>query len=188
MVKHPKLTFFTKADKGFTLVELLVAIAISAFIIAGTYEILNSVITSRSRLASEYLEAEITDKLNNLLNKDFRESVQDSFKMVNDIDKKTFSFKTYNSIFFNNAMAVTVSYYIEQDYDTGEYYFVREEDKKDMDFSLKIRLLPNVKKFKISFYNGTEYNWEYLPSNLLLYKLSFVWNNVKYEIPVGKLQ
>lgn len=183
-----KLMFFTKANRGFTLIELLIAVAISAFIISGTYEILNSVITSRSRLASEYLESEIITKLNNLLNHDFRESEKSTFALQNNLDKKIFSFNTLNSIYFNNAVSVKVSYYIEQDYNNEEYYFVREESNKDMNFSLKIKLLPNVKNLKFLFYNGTEYSEENISENLLLYKLSFTWNKIKFEIPVGKIQ
>ncbi len=186
MVQPFKHTYFTKTDRGFTLIELLVAMAISAFIIAGTYEILNSVINARQRLASEYLESEITYKLSKLLSKDLEESVAESFKLSSSLDKKTFSFKTFNSLFFNNSIIVTVSYYTEQDYDSQRLYFVREEEQGDMNYSLKIKLLPNVKNFKFEFYNGTEYSSEYLSSDLKLYKISFEWNNRKYELPIGK--
>jgi prepilin-type N-terminal cleavage/methylation domain-containing protein len=176
-----------KQNKGFTLLELLIAVAISAFIIASTYEILNSIILSKSRLASHYIKSSVMYKLNSIFNKDFRESVKDSFLYNETMDKREFSFKTYNSIFFNNAILVTVKYYTEKDIDTDKEYLVREEINENMNFDLKIRLIPDVDDFKLKFYNGTEYS-DNLPTNLYLYKVLFKWNKNNYEIICGRVE
>jgi type II secretion system protein J len=176
-----------KQNKGFTLIELLIAVAISGFIIASTYEIVNSVIFSKNVIASQYLKSEVLHRINSIFNKDFRESVKDSYSYSEALDKKIFSFKTFNSLFFNNSLIVEVKYYVEEDLDNEKKYLVREENREDMNYNLKIRLLPDIKDFKMLFFNGSEYS-ENFPSSLKLFKITFKWNNVVYNIPVGKLE
>lgn len=183
---HKPMYFFKQNKRGFTLIELLIAVAISAFIIASTYEILNSVIFTKRVIASQYLKSRLLDRLNLLLNKDFRESIENSYSYNEILDKKVFSFNTYHSLYFNNSMAVNVKYYTENDIDTDTTYLVREEDKDDMSFKMKIRLLPDIEDFKLLFYNGNEYSENFI-SNLKLFKVSFRWDKNSYEIPVGKI-
>lgn len=130
--------------RGFTLIEMLVALAISSIILLTLYSVLNQTIVSKrvvDKASSEILKQV---KLAELINTDFRQGYRNSFKVENitiedNQEVAAFTLKTQNSLFFNNAIKVSVYYYLHP---SG--WFVRVEEEKNMRYYNAFPLLPDI--------------------------------------------
>jgi hypothetical protein len=89
------------------------------------------------------------------------------------------TFSTYNSLFFNKAFPVIVSYYIDED-----NYFVRSEKNEDLDFSKEIKLIGNIEDFEIYSFNGEEFIENIVDPKLM--RFIFKINTRTYQISAGK--
>ncbi len=173
-------------NRAFTLLELLIAVAISAFIVVGVYTLLNSIISSNSALSNKYQESLFYNKLSILFNEDYRQSINNSLQVISepleDYNTKKIEFTTTNSIFFNRALPVNVSYYVEDN------YLVREENLPEMSYDFKLRLIDNVSYINILYYNSFDNKFqEEKPSgDILIFKIIIKWNNNEYNFIVGK--
>jgi hypothetical protein len=89
------------------------------------------------------------------------------------------TFSTYNSLFFNKAFPVIVSYYIDED-----NYFVRSEKNEDLDFSKEIKLIGNIEDFEIYSFNGEEFIENIVDPKLM--RFIFKINTRTYQISACK--
>lgn len=89
------------------------------------------------------------------------------------------TFTTYNSLFFNKAFPVIVTYYIDND-----NYLVRSEKNKDLDFTKEIKLIGNIKDFKVSSFNGEKFVDDFVNPKLM--RLIFKIDRRTYQISAGK--
>ena len=110
--------------RGFTLLELLIAIVTSAIIILAIYGLFNTLFITRVYLDSKKDRAEVLTKVALLLQKDIRCKIG-TFEIEHIGDETKLSFYTTNSLFFNGAFPVKVSYFLERHNNRNIFY--REE-------------------------------------------------------------
>ena len=134
-------------DKGFTLFEILIALAIGSIIILGLFKTLQTVIDSRDFVLQKSNSMEIAYKTISLIQKDMRCKIG-NFHISSAFGKEKLSFKTTDSLKFAGSVPVGVSYYMENVDEKG--YFVREEMHNKE--ALKIRLTDFFKNIKFKFY------------------------------------
>ena len=167
--------FFTNR-KGFTLLEILIAVFLSGIIILGLFELFNTVLNSEAFSKNKQERVELVYKIVSLINRDIRCKVGKFYVKTMD-GRKVLDFQTTDSLLFGGSLAVSVSYYIKE-YD-GKPYLVREEKNGDAGEDLIIPLTDLFKKIDFRFYYGGE--WRDAPSpivKVILYsktgKISFV--------------
>ncbi|MDY6820247.1 MAG: prepilin-type N-terminal cleavage/methylation domain-containing protein [Deferribacterota bacterium] len=218
---------------AFTLLEIIIAVAISAMIILGSYSLFNSIFSAQTNVTDSLITTKIYNGLTKIINSDFRNMLPATEELIAQIDNETdnstenndtslslnkennnslfnnetdkttdnvtdnatkkqyiilreennypkITFLTYNSIFFNKAFPVRVTYYIDDD-----NYFVREERKKDVDFEKKLRLIGNIDKFEISTFNGEKFEED--KANPTLMRFLFTIKDRDYLITTGKI-
>lgn len=141
---HPIRGFDRGFDRGFTLIEMLVALAISSMILLTLYSVLNQTIVSKRVVDASSAEILKQVRLTEIINTDFRQGYRNSFKIENitienNQEVSAFTFKTQNSLFFNNALKVSVSYYLHP---SG--WFVRVEQEDAMHYYNAFPLLPDI--------------------------------------------
>jgi len=95
----------------------------------------------------------------------------------NNYPKLTFS--TYNSLFFNKAIPVIVTYYIDE-----ENYFVRSEENNDLSFKKEMRLIGNIENFRVESFDGDDFTNDI--ANPKLMRFIFNIDDRSYQISVGK--
>ncbi len=170
-----------KNNSAFTLLEMLIALAISSLVIIGGYSLLNCIATTKTELSRNEQNIAIVTKLSDLMNQDYRQATLKSVKITNDdLGNEEITFSTYNSIFFNKSIPVIVKYYI------SNHYLIREEIRKDINYDRLIRLIPDVKKISFKLWNGSEY-LSAVPANRRLIKMYITLNNREKTIIIAKL-
>ena len=90
-----------------------------------------------------------------------------------------FTFSTYNSLFFNKALPVVVSYYIDED-----NYFIRSEKNEDLGFTKELKLIGNIEDFEVSSFNGEKFIDDFVNPKLM--RLIFKIDTRTYQISAGK--
>lgn len=138
--------------KGFTLVELMIAVALAGLVLTGAYAVFGTILTSKE-ISQKASDAIIIDsKLSSILAADFRQSVLNSPEIKSLVNGVALKIQTHNSLFFQGALPVEVLYYVD------ENYLVREEKMPLMDFEQKMRLINNADNFTVFFYENGEYH------------------------------
>ncbi len=135
--------------KGLTLLEFLIAIVVSSIVILATYKLFNTLFNTRIYLNSKKDKAEILTKIALLLQKDIRCKTSE-FKIEHLGDKTILSFYTTNSLFFNGAFPVKVSYFLETH--NNKRIFYREETSEETGLSLRIPLSDLFQEIKYEFF------------------------------------
>lgn len=182
-------TSHTPLRKGFTLIEMLIALAISSIILLTLYSVLNQTIISKrvvDRTSAEILKQV---QLAELMNTDFRQGYRRSFKVENitiedNQEVTAFTLKTQNSLFFNNAIKVNVYYYLHP---SG--WFVRVEEEKNMHYYNAFPLLPDIQNVTPRSYDiaNSTYTDQFDPkSDLFNFKITMV-DNSSFNITVPSL-
>jgi len=198
-------------NKAFTLLEMLIAITISALVVMGTYNLFNTVVNVRYSTSDNNVYSQINTFLTLMINKDFNSFISgddDSDNATNVMpgtlqeqnnssEKKNQVYsqnlilnnsgrfpriilKTHNSIFFNQAIPAMVTYYVDDN-----NYLVRSEDIAALDFNEKIRLIGDIKEFKVFSFNGKKYIENEINPSLV--KLVIKIDKYDYEIITGIL-
>ncbi len=167
-------------SEGFTLLECLISIAISSVIIALFYLSFGVFMRTEVFSSSEVKKLSIYRELIELFSKDIRQFCGGSITVSTKEDgTDILAFLTHRSLFFNNSIPVHVRYYVE------DSYLVREEWRRDMEFSQKIKLIHGVKSFKVFFYNGYDYVDEPVGSKMGLVRIRVGIGGDIYEIFTG---
>ena len=168
----------TSNKSGFTLVEVLVATVISTIIIIAVYSIFNSIIKIQADTTIKNDFNLLKNKLTILLNEDINSSVNIKADSEDIFDEK-FAIVTFNSLFFNHSIPVTVVYTLQ------DGFLIRSEINKKLDFRQDIKLISGIKSFDILHYNGNEYSDT--KSDSSIFKFSVETAVGKFEIIAGKL-
>lgn len=153
---------------AFTLIELLIAMAVSALVAAGLYAMFSTVAGVRDASVSHSEKIIVAEALTELINKDFRMMEDNSLSLDSSQDMKKLKFKTQNSLRFNKSLPAEITYYIDED-----KWLVRRETNTDVLYDMEMRLLPNVTEMEIEFYNDREYKKDVV-KNAKLMKIHFV--------------
>lgn len=133
-------TMKKKSSRGFTLLELLIALTLSVIILGGVYTTFDSVINTKVATEDSYY------KKNSLLLSARRVIKPDMLQMYDKtlaIQKKNpdndeLSFITNNSIKMEKAFPVKVRYYVE------DTYLIREEKSDDHSYEWSLQLLKKM--------------------------------------------
>ncbi len=138
---------YSTTKKGFTLLEILIALAVGSIIILGLFKTLQTVMKSHDFVLKKSNSMEIIYKTISLIQKDIRCKIG-SFQVSSAFGKEKLSFKTTDSLRYAGSVPVNVSYYIENK--DGKSYLVREESHNKE--TLKIRLTDFFKDIRFKFY------------------------------------
>lgn len=156
--------------KAFTLIELIIAMAVSSLVAAGLFTMFSTVAGVRDRSVSQSDNIIVTEALTNIINKDVRMMTDNSLSVDSSTDKKKLKFTTQNSLRFNKSLPAEVSYYIDDD-----DWLVRREMNTDVLYDMEMKLIPGVTEMTMEFYDDKEYK-EDVVKNAKLMKLHFVIN------------
>ncbi len=154
--------FFTISKKGFSLFELLVAIAVGSIIVIGLFDIFKNVVNTRDFALKESSYTEIISKTVSLMDKDIRCKIG-KFELQNTLGVTKLSFETTDSLRFAGSIPVFVSYYMETK--QGKSYLVREEQNEAAGYDMKTELSDIFKKIEFKFYSNGE--WGDMPSDIV---------------------
>ncbi len=168
----------TSNKSGFTLIEVLTATVISSIIIIAVYSIFNSIIKVQADTTVRNDFNLLKNKLTILLNEDINSSVNIKAESEDVFDVK-FAIVTFNSLFFNHAIPVTVVYTLQ------DGSLIRSEINKKLDFRQDIRLISGIRNFEVLYYNGNEYTDTKTDSSV--FKFNVETDNGKFDIIAGKL-
>ncbi len=166
--------------KGFTLIEILIASAISTIVALGVFSIFSSVAGSRDKMIIQSRNIILQESLTRLINRDARMMTGGSLKVDKSGQVYRLSFSTQNSMRFNKALPVDVTYFIDD-----EKYLVRKEENDQTAFTMEMRILPNVDELSALFYDGTEYK-ETVSANAKMINITLKINNQLVTIPVAR--
>lgn len=166
--------------KGFTLLELLIAAAISSIVALGVFSIFSSIANMRDSSITQSKNIILQESLTRLLNRDARMMIGNSLSLDKAGQVYRLKFSTQNSMRFNKAMPVDVTYYIDD-----ENYLIRKEENNDTAFSMEMRIIPNVTELSATFYDGTEYKDEAV-TNAKMLNITLVINEQQMVIPVAR--
>ncbi len=166
--------------KGFTLFELLIAVAISSIVALGMFSLFSSVALVRDKSAVQSQNIVLQQSFTRLINKDARMMIGNSIKLDKSGQRYRLTFSTQNSLRFNKALTVDVTYFIDDD-----NYLVRKEENADTAFSMEMRLLSNVTEFSATFYDGSEYK-EDAVANAKMMNINITLNQQQITIPVAR--
>ncbi len=170
--------FSTTKQKGFTLLEILVAIAISSIIIIGLFDIFKNVINTRTYAFKHTSSTQIVSKTISLMDRDIRCKIG-GFSLSNAFGVKKLTFKTTDSLKFAGSVPVTVSYYIKSK--GNKRYLVREETNESAGVDMSIYLTDMFKKIDFKFYSKGD--WVDSVSDIIRIYL-FTNNSKKYVFTV----
>jgi len=166
--------------EGFTLIELLIAFALSAFIAVGLFSIISSIVTVREISFRSSENIITTERLTLLLNRDTRMMLNGTYALDSIEDIRKLKFTTNNSLRFNKAVPVEITYYIEDD------YLIRREINNELLYDMKMKLIPKVTDMVITFYDGNEYK-EDLIADAKIINIEFTINGEKIVVNAGSI-
>lgn len=151
-------------NKGFTLLEVLVAIAIAAVIMAGAYKVFTSLILIRNEFEGKKDKMERIAKMVLLMQADIRGKTG-NFMLRKDEEGVTYlEFTTTHSLFFGGAVPVRVSYFLKQE-ENGRRYLYRKERDAASGIDLCIPLTHLVQAIDYKFYLHNQ--WQDTPTNII---------------------
>ena len=167
--------------KAFTLIEILIAVAISALVITGVSSIFTSIFRAKDSTVNQSQVIIINENITRLINRDARMMLGDSLRQDRFGNGPKLSFKTQNSLRFNRAIPVIVSYYVDDD-----GWLVRQEENLELSFDMIMKLIPDVDEMLVKFYDGSEYS-EHFRHNARMFNIYLTILDRKTEIPVVRI-
>lgn len=172
-------TFTTKQNnKGFTLVELLVAISLSAIVLTGVYALFDSVLSTKESTSRSNDKTSLLLSARKIIKPDMLQIYKDTLKISDYGDNDELEFKTANSIKLEKAMPVNVRYYVE------DGWLIRNESIPQIDYEWELYLLKNVEEFDILSHNGYDFGEESDPSDTII-KIRFKVSETEIEFVAG---
>lgn len=161
--------------KGFTLFELLISIAISSMVATGLFSIFSAVSSVRDRSVTQSENTIVIEVLTNLINRDTRMMISDSIKLDTSHGEPRLIMTTNNSLRFNKALPVEITYYID------EGWLWRREVNTDLLYDMEMKLLPASSDLKVEFFDGDEYQDEVIANSKVI-RISLNVNNAPIKI------
>lgn len=141
-----------KSSAGFTLLEVLIALVLSAIVVGGVYTTFNSLINTKEVTENSYYNNSLLLSARKVMKPDLLQMYKNTLHIKKDSDNDTLTVTTNNSIKMEKAFPVEISYYVDSD-----NYLVREEKSSSHSYEWKLYLLPNVTEFKIQSHNGYKF-------------------------------
>lgn len=163
--------------KGFTLIELVIAMAVSSLVALGLFSIFSSIAGVRDRSIIQSQNITLAETLTRLMNRDARMMISGSLGIDESGEVKKLKWTTQNSLRFNKALPVEISYYIDED-----NWLVRRETNTDTLFDMEMRIIPDVSDMKVYFYDGSEYK-ESVINDAKMVNIEFIVNGVPLTVP-----
>lgn len=148
--------YITNSSKGFTIIELLIALVLSAMVLTGVYTMFDSLINTKEATEDSYYKNNLLLSARKLMKPDMMQMYKDSIVITNDNENDKLEFVTNNSIKLEKALPVTVTYYVNDD-----GYLIREEKNTAIDYEWKLPLIGNVTDFDVQSHNGYKFTDEY---------------------------
>ncbi|PLX67643.1 MAG: hypothetical protein C0602_09820 [Denitrovibrio sp.] len=163
-----KAVMFTmkETEKGFTLLELLIALTLSAIVLTGVYTTLDALLNTKAITEKSYYNNSLLLSARKVIKPYILQMYKDSLNINKEGDNDTLSVRTNNSIKMEKAFPVVVKYYVENG------YLIREESSDAHQYEWKIYLLPNVSDFKIQAHNGYRFTDDFDEMDTII-KVSF---------------
>jgi prepilin-type N-terminal cleavage/methylation domain-containing protein len=149
------MSITNSSKKGFTLIEVLIALVLSSMVLAGVYTTFSSLLNTKEATEDSYYKNNLLISARKLVKPDMMQMHKESLSITTRDGNDALSFITNNSIKLEKAVPVTVSYYVEDD------YLIREEKNTSMNYEWKMPLIGNVTEFKIQSHNGNTFTDEY---------------------------
>ncbi|MBF0473411.1 MAG: prepilin-type N-terminal cleavage/methylation domain-containing protein [Nitrospirae bacterium] len=171
-------------NKGFTLLEILIAIVLSAIIITGVYNIYHTLLNVETSLEEREKGLMSYVKLTRIVQKDLRCMI-DSPSIVNNTQGESLIFTSTHSLYFNSSLPVLIRYFLEKK--NNKRYLMREETENNKNVKLTLRLLKDVDDLKFSFSQG---QWEWLESpnsKTKIVRLNYIYEGKAWIITGGTL-
>jgi prepilin-type N-terminal cleavage/methylation domain-containing protein len=169
--------------RGFTIIELIIAVAISALIMAGLYVLTSGLINTKSGLDSANTDLVLSNSVELMISRDLR--MMSSQAASNDNNSRNrdylFTIQTYNSLTFGKALPVSVSYFV----DNATHTLYRQEFSNDMNYNMLMPLVKNVSDPLVETFNGTEYRENFV-RNGYIFRVSFMLNNRHISFITGR--
>ncbi len=178
---EPRLhTIFT--SKGLTLLEVLIAITMSAIILLGLYSAITTSLSTDKALHNRMIGVREYVKLAELFQRDIRSMISTPL-LRKTIYGSELLFSTTHSLMYSSTRPVKVRYFIERI--DGVNYLIREEMDEKGDHSISIRLLDEVEDLK--FLGDSKQGWieKILPQRSL--KMVYSYKGKEWEIISGRL-
>ena len=139
--------------KGFTLVEILIAVVLSSIILLGLYEMFASVFNYKGFGKNRHKKLVELEKVISLMQRDINCKVG-SFGVQYDFGRRILYFKTTHSLRYSNSAVAVVRYYLR----LSDHEFIREEVYPN-GTRLKMPLTDMFSSFSFKFYqNGGFYD------------------------------
>ncbi len=163
---------FTRGKSGFSLIEVLVAVAVASVIITGMVKLFSDFLSIREYFYDKKDRMEILSKIVLVMQADIRAKTG-KFILKKDLyGNSCLSFDTTHSLLFNNAVPVTVTYFLKkQQGNKGVLY--RREQERYTGMMLEIPLTDLVQGLNFKFFYQDR--WQDIPSDVVKVSLK-IWN------------
>lgn len=169
-------------NKGLTLLELLIAVALSSLVLFGLYSAISTALNTDQVIQQSLLGINEYSRLTELFQKDIRTMVSVPV-LKHSYEGPEITFSTTNSLIYNSTRPVYVSYYIKEI--NGKRYLFRKEWIDTEHTPLTIRLLEDVGN--LSFYTRSDEGWiEKILSGKPI-KMSYGFKDRTWEIIAGRI-
>ncbi|MDR2870223.1 MAG: prepilin-type N-terminal cleavage/methylation domain-containing protein [Deferribacteraceae bacterium] len=166
--------------KAFSLMEALIALAISAFVMMGVYTMFSSAINTNSALDITNNDLMMQEALQRLIARDIRMMRSDNASLPADPQgKRVLGIVSQNSLTFNKSLPVTIIYEVDNS------TLFRRESRADMDYNMSMPLLDNVSAHSEQSFDGSEYRDDFDPRRYI-YRFSFTFDNRTLEFTTGR--
>ena len=173
------ITIMKPSNRGFTLIEMLIALAISSVVVLGVYSMFNSVIASKEAAEKSGDKNVLLMSARRLFKPDLLQLYQESLSVNNAGENAVLKFTSLNSIKLNRAMPVDITYFVDDD-----GWLVRREQQTDLNYDWELKLLPDVKEFKIQSHNGYRFTDDPTSTDVII-KVSFKYKETPVEFVAG---
>ncbi len=168
--------------KAFTLIEMMIAMAISALMMSGLYVMFNSVLNAKDSLETSNDQLYQLQALERIISRDIRmmSSAAATFPAPSGDEKYLFTLFSQDSLTFNKAIPVNIAYI----YDNETVY--REERLNDMNYIMRIPLISGVTEWTTESFDGSKYN-EGLSSSAFIFRFTFKMKNRVQHFTTGRV-
>jgi prepilin-type N-terminal cleavage/methylation domain-containing protein len=164
---------------GFTLIEMLIALVISSFVVMGVYSLFNSVLASKEAAEKSNRANVLLISSRKLFKPDLLQLYQDSLTINNAGKNAVLKFTSLNSIKLDRAMPVDITYYVDDD-----GWLIRKEEQTDIEYEWELRLLPEVTDFTVYSHNGYRFTEDYDSTDTII-QVSFKYKDIPVEFVAG---
>ncbi|NOX19773.1 MAG: prepilin-type N-terminal cleavage/methylation domain-containing protein [Nitrospirae bacterium] len=177
-----RLSFITTNKKGLTLVEVLIALAISAIILSALYSAFATTLSTEDALTKRVEGFREYVMLSELLRSDLRCMI-DKVTVRNDFYGDRIEFNTTHSLHYGYSRPVRVTYFVE---DINERFVLfRQEISSTGESLMKLRLIEGIDDFKVMLF--FENSWVEKAGSDDFLKVLYKYRGKRWSITGGRL-